>query len=101
MTDIWFGLCDRLGTTCAFGFAHSVALVSPLASIVCILCHNELTHLPAGIPRDMLDEFVYQFQSFAQWRSSVKNKSEDELAMLAENPQVCKTPGFPADHIQN
>ena len=37
---------------------------------------------------DMLDEFVYQFQSFAQWRSVVKNKSEDELAMLAENPQI-------------
>ena len=37
---------------------------------------------------DMLDEFVYQFQSFAQWRSVVKNKSEDELTMLAENPQI-------------
>jgi translation initiation factor 3 subunit L len=36
----------------------------------------------------MLDEFVYQFQSFAQWRSVVKNKSEDELTMLAENPQI-------------
>jgi translation initiation factor 3 subunit L len=36
----------------------------------------------------MLDEFVYQFQSFAQWREKVKNKSEDELGMLAENSQV-------------
>jgi translation initiation factor 3 subunit L len=36
----------------------------------------------------MLDEFVYQFQSFAQWRSVVKNKSEDELTMLGENPQI-------------
>lgn len=37
---------------------------------------------------DMLDEFVYQFQSFAQWRTNVKSKSEDELALLGENPQI-------------
>ena len=36
----------------------------------------------------MLDEFVYQFQSFAQWRSSPKNKSEDELELLAEAQQI-------------
>jgi translation initiation factor 3 subunit L len=36
----------------------------------------------------MLDEFVYQFQSFAQWREKVKAKSEDELLMLSENSQV-------------
>jgi translation initiation factor 3 subunit L len=37
---------------------------------------------------DMLDEFVYQFQSFAQWRASPKTKSEDELDMLAEASQI-------------
>lgn len=37
---------------------------------------------------DMLDEFVYQFQSFAQWRANPKNKSEEELDMLAEAQQV-------------
>lgn len=36
----------------------------------------------------MLDEFVYQFQSFAQWRANPKNKSEDELDMLAEASQI-------------
>lgn len=36
----------------------------------------------------MLDEFVYQFQSFAQWRANPKNKSEDELQLLAEGSQV-------------
>jgi translation initiation factor 3 subunit L len=36
----------------------------------------------------MLDEFVYQFQSFAQWRGTPKNKSDDELDMLAEAQQV-------------
>lgn len=37
---------------------------------------------------DMLDEFVYQFQSFAQWRSNPANKSEDELELLAEAQQI-------------
>lgn len=36
----------------------------------------------------MLDEFVYQFQSFAQWRASPKNKTEEELDMLAEASQI-------------
>ncbi|GFZ46756.1 Eukaryotic translation initiation factor 3 subunit L [Saitozyma sp. JCM 24511] len=37
---------------------------------------------------DMLDEFVYQFQSFAQWRANPKNKAEEELDMLAEASQI-------------
>jgi translation initiation factor 3 subunit L len=37
---------------------------------------------------DMLDEFVYQFQSFAQWRANPKNKNEEELELLAEAQQV-------------
>ncbi|ORY32893.1 putative eukaryotic translation initiation factor 3 subunit 6 [Naematelia encephala] len=37
---------------------------------------------------DMLDEFVYQFQSFAQWRGNPKNKSEEELDLLAEAQQI-------------
>lgn len=37
---------------------------------------------------DMLDEFVYQFQSFAQWRATPSARSEDELALLAENPDI-------------
>lgn len=34
---------------------------------------------------DMIDEFIYQFQTFCQYRSRVKNKSEDELKQLKEN----------------
>ncbi|KAH8110963.1 eukaryotic translation initiation factor 3 subunit 6 [Phellopilus nigrolimitatus] len=37
---------------------------------------------------DILDEFIYQFQSFSVWRSKVKNKSEEELLMLADGSQV-------------
>jgi translation initiation factor 3 subunit L len=37
---------------------------------------------------DMLDEFVYQFQSFTAWRAEISKKTEDEKALLAENPQI-------------
>ena len=37
---------------------------------------------------DILDEFIYQFQSFSVWRSKAKNKTEEELLMLAEGSQV-------------
>ncbi|KAI0360712.1 eukaryotic translation initiation factor 3 subunit 6 [Trametes cingulata] len=37
---------------------------------------------------DIIDEFIYQFQSFCVWRSKVKNKTEEELALLAEGSQV-------------
>jgi translation initiation factor 3 subunit L len=32
---------------------------------------------------DIVDEFIYQFQSFSLWRSKAKTKTEDELMMLA------------------
>jgi translation initiation factor 3 subunit L len=48
--------------------------------------------VPLDLPEqwlwDIIDEFIYQFQSFCTWRSKVKNKSEDELAMLADGSQV-------------
>jgi translation initiation factor 3 subunit L len=44
--------------------------------------------LPAQWLWDIVDEFVWQFASFAQWRSRPKGKTEDEVALLAENPQV-------------
>ncbi|KAF8664118.1 hypothetical protein AX16_000808 [Volvariella volvacea WC 439] len=37
---------------------------------------------------DIIDEFIYQFQSFCTWRSKVKSKSEDELTLLAEGGPV-------------
>lgn len=37
---------------------------------------------------DILDEFIYQFQSFSVWRSKVKAKSEEELLLLADGSQV-------------
>ena len=36
---------------------------------------------------DILDEFIYQFQWFSVWRSKVKNKTEEDLILLAEGSQ--------------
>jgi translation initiation factor 3 subunit L len=37
---------------------------------------------------DIIDEFIYQFQSFSQYRSKLKNKSQDELSLLKAHPEV-------------
>ncbi|RDX54461.1 eukaryotic translation initiation factor 3 subunit 6 [Lentinus brumalis] len=37
---------------------------------------------------DIIDEFIYQFQSFCVWRSKVKSKTEEERALLADANQV-------------
>lgn len=37
---------------------------------------------------DMVDEFVYQFQSFCQYRAKMKNKTEQEIALLRQHDQV-------------
>ncbi|KAI0030086.1 eukaryotic translation initiation factor 3 subunit 6 [Vararia minispora EC-137] len=36
---------------------------------------------------DIVDEFIYQFQSFCVWRSKVKSKSDEELLLLSEASQ--------------
>ncbi|PWZ03232.1 eukaryotic translation initiation factor 3 subunit L [Testicularia cyperi] len=40
--------------------------------------------LPAQWLWDIIDEFIYQFQSFSQWRNKVSNKSDDEIALLQD-----------------
>ncbi|TPX71084.1 hypothetical protein SpCBS45565_g01309 [Spizellomyces sp. 'palustris'] len=37
---------------------------------------------------DIIDEFIYQFQSFCMYRSKLKNKSEIEIELLKERPDV-------------
>ncbi len=37
---------------------------------------------------DIVDEFIYQFQSFYVWRLRVKTKTEEELVMLADGSQA-------------
>jgi len=45
---------------------------------------NVNMQLPLQWLWDMIDEFGYQFQSFSQYRAKLKNKTADELALLAE-----------------
>eukprot|EP01137_Pigoraptor_chileana_P021572 Opistho-2@85479 len=37
---------------------------------------------------DIIDEFIYQFQSWCMYRSKLKNKSEDEMRFLKENKVI-------------
>jgi translation initiation factor 3 subunit L len=37
---------------------------------------------------DMVDEFVYQFQSFCQYRAKLKNKTQDEMHQLKQFDKV-------------
>ncbi|KAF7830130.1 Eukaryotic translation initiation factor 3 subunit L [Senna tora] len=37
---------------------------------------------------DMVDEFVYQFQSFCQYRAKMKNKTEQEIELLKQYDQA-------------
>lgn len=41
--------------------------------------------LPVQWLWDITDEFIYQFQSYSQWRSKVSNKSEAELQLLQDS----------------
>jgi len=34
---------------------------------------------------DIIDEFIYQFQSFCQYRAKIMNKPEEEMTSLKEN----------------
>jgi translation initiation factor 3 subunit L len=37
---------------------------------------------------DIIDEFIYQFQSFSQFRSILNKKSETEIDILRRNPKI-------------
>lgn len=45
-------------------------------------------HLPNRWLWDIIDEFIYQFESCAQYRVTLANKSEEELEYLKENPRL-------------
>lgn len=44
--------------------------------------------LPPSWLWDMVDEFIYQFESWCQFRSKVKNKTSEEIAYLRENEEI-------------
>eukprot|EP00897_Mesotaenium_endlicherianum_P001707 jgi/Mesen1/1564/ME000134S00682 len=53
-----------------------------------ILHGNVNMQLPNQWLWDMIDEFIYQFQSFCQYRAKTKARSGEELALLRQYDQV-------------
>jgi len=37
---------------------------------------------------DIIDEFIYQFQSFCQYRAKLKSKPREEIQRLKDNPHI-------------
>lgn len=44
--------------------------------------------LPASWLWDMIDEFIYQFESWCQYRAKLKSKTSEEIQYLRENDQI-------------
>ena len=42
---------------------------------------------------DMVSEFIYQYRQLCNFRSKLKNKSEDEIEFLRANPTMWSAPG--------
>ena len=38
---------------------------------------------------EIIDEFIYQFQAFSQFRSKLSKKTDEEIDILKANPKVC------------
>lgn len=66
----------------------SGASFSLLRTLQVVLSGNLNMLLPNQWLWDMVDEFVYQFQSFCQYRSKPKSRTDEELLMLQECSQV-------------
>lgn len=53
---------------------------------------NADTPVPLELPNqwlwDIIDEFIYQFQSFSQYRSKMATRSEDDIAFLKQHPKI-------------
>ncbi|KAF8090999.1 hypothetical protein N665_0458s0004 [Sinapis alba] len=81
-------------------FRHLYARLSPTlkqridsydnyCSLFQVVLHGVVNmQLPNQWLWDMVDEFVYQFQSFCQYRAKMKNKTEQEIALLKQNDKA-------------
>lgn len=53
------------------------------------LQHGMIDHdLPPSWLWDMIDEFIYQFESWCQYRAKLKSKTPEEIQYLRENDQI-------------
>ncbi|XP_010925867.1 uncharacterized protein [Elaeis guineensis] len=81
-------------------FRHVYARLSPTGrqrieswdnycSLFGVVLHGVVNmQLPNQWLWDMVDEFVYQFQSYCQYRAKLKNKTEEELQLLRQYGQA-------------
>ncbi|CAE6121167.1 unnamed protein product [Arabidopsis arenosa] len=81
-------------------FRHLYARLSPTlkqridsydnyCSLFQVVLHGVVNmQLPNQWLWDMVDEFVYQFQSFCQFRAKLKNKTEQEIALLRQHDKA-------------
>ncbi|KAL0905832.1 hypothetical protein M5K25_024271 [Dendrobium thyrsiflorum] len=81
-------------------FRHVYARLSPTGrqrvdswdnycSLFSVVLHGVVNmQLPILWLWDMVDEFVYQFQSYCQYRAKLKNKTEEELQLLKQYDQA-------------
>ncbi|RAL38020.1 unnamed protein product [Cuscuta campestris] len=81
-------------------FRHLYARLSPTlkqridswdnyCSLFQVVLHGVVNmQLPNKWLWDMIDEFVYQFQSFCQYRAKMQNKTEQEIALLKQYDQA-------------
>ena len=44
---------------------------------------------------EIIDEFIYQFQAFSQFRSKLSKKSDEEIDILKSNPKVIEDKSIP------
>ena len=80
----------------------SFSCTNPRQSIHNNIADSEDGPVPLQLPEqwlwDIVDEFIYQFQSFYVWRSRVKTKTEEELVMLADGSQASDLDVFAFSH---
>lgn len=81
-------------------FRHLYARLSPTGrqrveswdnycSLFGVVLHGVVNmQLPNQWLWDMVDEFVYQFQSYCQYRAKLMNKTDEELQLLRQNDQA-------------
>jgi len=67
----------------------SASLENPVSDIGQLDSDGPVTlELPEQWLWDIIDEFIYQYQSFSVWRSKAASKTEEELNSLGDAGQV-------------
>ncbi|XP_051129923.1 uncharacterized protein LOC127250602 [Andrographis paniculata] len=84
--EMWFRhLYARLVPT----LTHRIDSWDNYCNLFQVVLHGVVNmQLPNQWLWDMVDEFVYQFQSFCQYRAKMKSKTEQEIALLRQYDQV-------------